>query len=82
MNIELNLNSMWYVGSDVMLNMFFICFEKWRERTNTVTLFYFCGLLLEDYCKWQRIHYLDGIRRAESTFHKPRRVRHHATETT
>lgn len=25
-----------------------------------LTLFYFWGWLLEDYCKWQSIHYLDG----------------------
>lgn len=33
---------------------------KGRERVLCLTLFYFWGWLLEDYCKWQSIHYLDG----------------------
>lgn len=33
---------------------------KGSERVLCLTLFYFWGWLLEDYCKWQSIHYLDG----------------------
>lgn len=59
---------MWYVCSDGGSNMFFgslLFVLKSGAREGTLTLFYFCRSLLEDYCMWQHIHYLDGSRAAE-----------------
>lgn len=42
------------------------------EQALCLTLFYFWGSLLEDYCKWQSIYYLDGSRKGgELVVRKP-----------